>query len=149
MENQIEFTQAVEAALLAIGGKWKLRILARLVFGTRRYSDLRRLIPQITEKMLIQQLRQLEQDGLVLRVVYPSVPPKVEYSFTEYGRTLYPMVQTMYEWGKLHAQKKDDDNNSRAHTHDSPSRERKVKYFDSPMTANCPCKFDSLVVGVE
>jgi DNA-binding HxlR family transcriptional regulator len=111
MENQIEFTQAVEAALLAIGGKWKLRILARLVFGTRRYSDLRRLIPQITEKMLIQQLRQLEQDGLVLRVVYPSVPPKVEYSFTEYGRTLYPMVQTMYEWGKLHAQKKDGDNN--------------------------------------
>lgn len=145
MGNKIEFTQAVEVALLAIGGKWKLRILDHLVFEIRRYSDLRRLIPQITEKMLIQQLRQLERDGLVLRVVYPSVPPKVEYSFTEYGRTLYPMVQTMYEWGKLHAQK-DGDNNSRANTHDSPSRERKVKYFDFPTTANSPCKFDSKTV---
>jgi HxlR-like helix-turn-helix len=98
----------------------------------------------IAEKMLIQQLRQLEQNGLVLRVVYPSVPPKVEYSFTEYGRTLYPMVQTMYEWGKLHAQKQDGDSNSRANADDSPSGERKVKDFDSPMTANCPCK-----LGVE
>jgi DNA-binding HxlR family transcriptional regulator len=147
MENQTEFAQAVEAALLAIGGKWKLQILASLVFGTRRYSELRRLVPQITEKMLIQQLRQLEQDGLVIRAVYPSVPPKVEYSFTEYGRTLYPMVQTMYEWGKLHAQKKDGDNNSRANAHDSSSRERKAECFDPLVTANCSCKFNSLVVG--
>jgi DNA-binding HxlR family transcriptional regulator len=103
MTNQIEFTQAVESTLLAIGGKWKLLILAHLVNETRRYSDLRRLIPQITEKMLIQQLRELERDGLVQRTVYPSVPPKVEYSFTEYSRTLCPMLQAIYEWGKLHA----------------------------------------------
>lgn len=103
MTDQTEFTQAVESALLAIGGKWKLLILAHLVNETRRYSDLRRLIPQITEKMLIQQLRELERDGLVQRTVYPSVPPKVEYSFTEYSRTLCPMLQAMYEWGKLHA----------------------------------------------
>jgi DNA-binding HxlR family transcriptional regulator len=60
-------------------------------------------MPQITEKMLIQQLRELERDGLVQRTVYPSVPPKVEYSFMEYSRTLCPMLQAIYEWGKLHA----------------------------------------------
>jgi DNA-binding HxlR family transcriptional regulator len=103
MADQIEFTQAVESTLLAIGGKWKLLILAHLVKETRRYSDLRRLMPQITEKMMIQQLRELERDGLVQRTVYPSVPPKVEYSFTDYSRTLCPMLQAIYEWGKVHA----------------------------------------------
>jgi DNA-binding HxlR family transcriptional regulator len=111
MTDHTEFTQAVESALLAIGGKWKLLILAHLVNETRRYSDLRRLIPQITEKMLIQQLRELEQDGLVQRTVYPCVPPKVEYSFTEYSRTLCPMLQAMYNWGRLHA-KRDSANNA-------------------------------------
>jgi DNA-binding HxlR family transcriptional regulator len=108
MTNQIEFMQAVESALSVIGGKWKLLILAHLVRETRRYSDLRRLIPQITEKMLIQQLRELEQDGLVKRTVYPSVPPKVEYSFTEYSKTLCPMLQAMYDWGKFHAHRNCD-----------------------------------------
>jgi DNA-binding HxlR family transcriptional regulator len=108
MAHQIEFTQAVESTLLAIGGKWKLLILAHLVNETRRYGDLRRLMPQITEKMLIQQLRELERDGLVQRTVYPSVPPKVEYSFTEYSRTLCPMLQAIYEWGKLHALRSHD-----------------------------------------
>jgi DNA-binding HxlR family transcriptional regulator len=103
MTNQTEFVQAVESALSVIGGKWKLLILAHLVNETRRYGDLRRLIPQITEKMLIQQLRELEQDGLVKRTVYPTVPPKVEYSCTEYSITLCPMLQAMYDWGKLHA----------------------------------------------
>ncbi len=108
MVDQIEFTQAVESTLLAIGGKWKLLILAHLVDGTKRYSDLRRLMPQITEKMMIQQLRELERDGLVQRTVYPSVPPKVEYSFTDYSCTLCPMLQAIYEWGKVHALRNSD-----------------------------------------
>ena len=102
MANQTEFVQAVESTLAVIGGKWKLLILAHLVDETHRYSNLRRRIPQITEKMLIQQLRELERDGLVKRTVYPTVPPKVEYSFTKYSRTLCPMMQAMYDWGKRH-----------------------------------------------
>jgi DNA-binding HxlR family transcriptional regulator len=116
MADQIEFTQAVESTLLAIGGKWKLLILAHLVKETRRYSDLRRLMPQITEKMMIQQLRELERDGLVQRTVYPSVPPKVEYSFTDYSRTLCPMLQAIYEWGKVHALRTRDERDSQVDT---------------------------------
>jgi DNA-binding HxlR family transcriptional regulator len=116
MADQIEFTQAVESTLLAIGGKWKLLILAHLVKETRRYSDLRRLMPQITEKMMIQQLRELERDGLVQRTVYPSVPPKVEYSFTDYSRTLCPMLQAIYEWGKVHALRTRDVRDSQVDT---------------------------------
>lgn len=101
MSSQVEFAQAVESALSVIGGKWKLLIAAHLFNETRRYSDLRRLMPRITEKMLIQQLRELERDGLVERAVYPTVPPKVEYSLTEYSRTFCPILQAMYEWGKL------------------------------------------------
>ena len=105
MRKQIDFWQGVESTLSAIGGKWKLLILAYLVDGTLRYSDLRRCIPEITEKMLIQQLRELERDGLVKRTAYRTVPPKVEYSFTEYGKTLCSVLQGMYEWGKTHAER--------------------------------------------
>src|SRR5687768_13978501 len=81
-----------EATLLVIGGRWKVPILWHLLAGTRRFSELRRAIGNVTQKMLAQQLRELERDGVVSRKVYAEVPPKVEYSLTERGRSLRPVV---------------------------------------------------------
>lgn len=93
----------VEATLSLIGGKYKCIILYHLEEeGILRFSELRRLIPQATPKMLTQQLRELEGAGLIHRKVYPVVPPKTEYSLTGYGRTLEPIVKAMYEWGEEH-----------------------------------------------
>ena len=92
----------VEAAIDVIGGKWKALILWWLRQRTYRFAELRRLMPGITEKMLTQQLRELEADGIVDRRVYPTVPPKVEYSLTEYGRSLEHALQAICEWGRIH-----------------------------------------------
>ena len=92
----------VTATLSVIGGKWKPIILWILFHDTRRFSELKRMIPKITQKMLTQQLRELESDGIVHREVYPVVPPKVEYSLTEEGRTLAPTLQAMAEWGNAY-----------------------------------------------
>lgn len=90
----------VEVTLSAIGGKWKVLILWNLIHGgTMRYSELRRSLPKITHKMLAQQLRELEADGLIHREVYPVVPPKVEYSLTGEGKRLTPVLERMKEWG--------------------------------------------------
>jgi DNA-binding HxlR family transcriptional regulator len=88
-----------EACLHAIGGRWKVLILWQLFHATRRFSALRRAIPGITQKMLTQQLRELESDGLLHRKVYPQVPPKVEYSLTPRGKSLKPVIDAMCEWG--------------------------------------------------
>ena len=93
----------VEATLDMIGGKWKSVILFRLFEGTKRFSELRRLHPNITQRMLTNQLRGLEGDGLVHRKVYPQVPPKVEYSLTPNGRTLKPVLLALEKWGKSQA----------------------------------------------
>jgi len=93
----------VEATLSLIGGKYKCIILYHLAEdGILRFSELRRLIPQATPKMLTQQLRELEAAGIIHRKVYPVVPPKTEYSVTEYGRTLAPIMKAMCEWGEAH-----------------------------------------------
>jgi DNA-binding HxlR family transcriptional regulator len=92
----------VEATLDMIGGKWKVLILWHLKGKVCRFSELKRLIPNITQKMLTQQLRELEADGLVYRRVYAEVPPKVEYSLTEYGKTLNPILEMMCQWGAKH-----------------------------------------------
>lgn len=89
----------VEAALEAIGGKWKGVILHHLQDGTKRFNELRRLIPGITQRMLTKQLRDLENDQIIRRVVYAEVPPKVEYSMTEFGETLSPILVTLKQWG--------------------------------------------------
>ena len=89
----------VVATLDMIGGKYKSLILWRLVDCTLRFGELRRFIPQATPKMLTQQLRELERDGLVARTVYPVVPPKVEYRLTELGRSIKPILDAMYRWG--------------------------------------------------
>ena len=89
----------VEVTLNLIGGKYKAVILSHLMQGTLRYSQLHRKMPRATDKMLAQQLRELEKDGLINRKVYPVVPPKTEYSMTEFGRTLFPILDAMCDWG--------------------------------------------------
>ncbi|UII35030.1 helix-turn-helix transcriptional regulator [Fulvivirga ulvae] len=86
-------------AVNMISGKWKLFILYALKDGAKRYSELRRICGGVTEKMLTNQLRELENDGLIKRKVYPQVPPKVEYSFTEFGKRLSFIFDPLYDWG--------------------------------------------------
>lgn len=95
-----EFTCPVEATIQLIGGKYKAVILWHLMGGTLRYSQLHKRMPKATDKMLTQQLRELERDGLINRVVYPVVPPKTEYSLTDFGRSLTPILDEMCNWGK-------------------------------------------------
>ncbi|WPV67973.1 helix-turn-helix domain-containing protein [Chitinophaga sp. LS1] len=86
----------------AINGKWKLQILNLLSQGEcMRYGDLKRGILDVSEKMLIQHLRELEQDGLIVRKVYPEVPPRVEYGLTEVGRKIIPVIVELKRWGQL------------------------------------------------
>ncbi len=94
----------VEAALDIIGGKWKSIILFRVLEETRRFNELRRLIPNLTQRMLTNQLRELEHDGLIARQVYAQVPPKVEYSITDLGKTLEPVLLALTQWAQVHMQ---------------------------------------------
>ncbi len=90
-----------ELTLSIISGKWKMLIMWHLgKEGTKRFGELKSLMPKITHRMLVSQLRELEDDLIVSRVVYPVVPPKVEYSLTERGRSLLPILDSMHEWGK-------------------------------------------------
>lgn len=100
MENKV-FNCEKELTLNIIGGKWKMLILWHLGReGTKRFGELKSLMPGITQRMLVNQLRELEEDHIVHREVYPVVPPKVEYSLTELGESLMPILEAMYDWGK-------------------------------------------------
>jgi DNA-binding HxlR family transcriptional regulator len=90
---------AVEAAISLIDGKWKSVVMFHLMAGTMRFNELKRAIPGVTQRMLTNQLRELEDDGLVARKVYPQVPPKVEYSLTELGDTMTPILKALKAWG--------------------------------------------------
>lgn len=92
----------VEALMDAVGGRWKPVILYYLMGETRRFGAFRRLVPAISQRMLTQHLRELERDGIVHREVYREVPPRVEYSLTERGRTLEPLLLQMHEWAAAH-----------------------------------------------
>ncbi|MFC7405475.1 winged helix-turn-helix transcriptional regulator [Georgenia alba] len=89
----------VEVAVSVLGGAWKLTLVKHLLEGTRRFGELRRLVPLVNTKTLTRQLRELEEDGIVSRTVYPEVPPRVEYSLTDVGRSLAPIVRSMDAWG--------------------------------------------------
>ena len=93
----------VEATLELIGGKWKGIVLYYLLDGRRRFSELRRQIGCVTQRMLTKQLRELEETGLVNRIVYAEVPPRVEYELTKEGESLEPILNALKEWGETHA----------------------------------------------
>jgi DNA-binding HxlR family transcriptional regulator len=89
----------VEATQGVIGGRWKAVVLFHLLSGTKRFGELRRLLPRVTQRMLTLQLRELEEDGLVRRTVFAEVPPRVEYDLTAFGKSLEPILLAMREWG--------------------------------------------------
>lgn len=97
----------VEATLELIGGKYKALILWHLSENTLRFSELKKLVPTATAKMLTQQLRELESHKLIHREVYPIIPPKVEYSLTELGRSLMPVLVAMRDWGSNYLRTKE------------------------------------------
>ncbi|NRF90118.1 winged helix-turn-helix transcriptional regulator [Paenibacillus frigoriresistens] len=99
------FKNSVEMTLKVIGGKWKLVILCHLMDGVKRFGELKRGMPDITQKMLTQQLRELEDDGIIHREVFVQVPPKVEYSLTKYGQTMEEVLNVMADWGKNHQER--------------------------------------------
>lgn len=105
-----EFNCSVEATIHLIGGKYKAVILWHLIENQKRFSELKRLLPKATEKMLTQQLRDLENDGLIIRTVYPVVPPKVEYSLSDFGRSIIPVLDAMCDWGKEYLNTMNDEN---------------------------------------
>ncbi|MEC3981267.1 winged helix-turn-helix transcriptional regulator [Amycolatopsis sp. H20-H5] len=89
----------VEVPLVVLGGKWKLAILKLLLDGPLRFGELRRGMPGVTQRMLTRQLRELEEDGLLLRAVYAEVPPRTEYSLTLWGESLKVLVRELESWG--------------------------------------------------
>jgi DNA-binding HxlR family transcriptional regulator len=93
------FTCGLDAALFVLGGKWKPLILFHLAHGARRYGELRRAVGGVSDKVLIQQLKELRADGIIDRVDYREIPPKVEYSLTTFGRTLGKALAPLCEWG--------------------------------------------------
>ena len=95
-----KYTCPVEATLDLIGGKYKALILWHLINKTLRFNEISKLIPKATPKMLTQQLRELERDLLIIRVVYPVVPPKVEYSLSNLGKSIIPVLDAMCNWGE-------------------------------------------------
>ena len=103
-----DFNCRKELTLALIGGKWKMLIIWRLgKEGTKRFNELKERIPGVTQKILTSQLRNLEDDHLVHREIYPEIPPKVEYSLTEKGKSLLPILEAMYHWGTGYCQEFD------------------------------------------
>ncbi|PHO17479.1 transcriptional regulator [Malaciobacter molluscorum LMG 25693] len=92
----------VETALEVMDGKWKVLILWYLRRDKKRFNEFQKLMPKITQKMLSLKLKELESDGLIIRKVYPVIPPKVEYSMSEYGESLKPILKQLYLWGEEH-----------------------------------------------
>jgi len=101
----------VQLVIEMISGKWKLFILGELMKGTRRFSQLQKAIPGITQKMLTKQLRELESAGLIKRKVYPQIPPKVEYSLTDIGKKLNKVFDAIHQWGEEYIQLLKNENN--------------------------------------
>jgi DNA-binding HxlR family transcriptional regulator len=92
----------VERTLRVIGGRWKVLILYYVRGGPRRFNELRRMMPAISQRMLTQHLRELEADGIINRHIFPVIPPHVEYSFSDLGRSLLPILDAMADWGSAH-----------------------------------------------
>lgn len=98
----------VEVSVSVLGGAWKLTVVKHLMGGTQRFGELSRLVPLANRKTLTRQLRELEDDGIIHRMVYAEVPPKVEYSLTHLGQSLSSLVGTMDDWGKAYTEQRAD-----------------------------------------
>ncbi len=96
----VSYSCPVEATIAVIGGKWKCVILFHLCDGKKRFSQLQRFLPAITQRMLTLQLRELEADGVISRTIYAEVPPRVEYALTAFGESLRPILFLMRDWGQ-------------------------------------------------
>ena len=99
-KKRMENSCGMSYTLTTIGGRWKPAILWRLIHGKMRYSELRNAIPDVTERILVLALREMEKDGLIKRIVYAEVPPRVEYELTEKGHSLRPVLRGLSEWGE-------------------------------------------------
>ncbi|HTG71791.1 MAG TPA: helix-turn-helix domain-containing protein [Candidatus Udaeobacter sp.] len=110
--NQEREKCPIEIALDVVGGKWKVLILWYLLWETRRFSQLERLIPQVSQKVLAEKLRELEESGLIERKVYPVVPPRVEYFLTEGGQSIRPLLMAMLDWGNHYKKMTEDSQES-------------------------------------
>ena len=104
-EQLINESCGMAHTLKILGGRWKPAILCRLRHGTMRFGELRKDIEGISERMLVAQLRELELDGIVERIVYAEVPPRVEYRLTKHGKTIEPVLKAMSNWGDMHRKK--------------------------------------------
>ena len=102
-----EYICSVEAAINEIGGKWKSLVLCSLKDGKLRFSEINNKLPDITQRMLTKTLRELEKDNIINRKVYPEVPPKVEYSLTDKGESVLPILDSLCEWGKKYCEFED------------------------------------------
>ena len=98
-DTPYSFGCPLEVVIDVIGGKWKVPILYQLQSGTKRFNELKRLMPRVTQRMLTKQLRELEHDQIIRRKVYAEIPPKVEYSITKFGLTLSPLIDVLQAWG--------------------------------------------------
>lgn len=101
-EKAINANCGMACSLTVLGGRWKPAILCRLSYGTLRYSELKKSIDGISERMLVAQLRELEKDQIITRIVYPEVPPRVEYQMTALGLSMKPMLDAMSDWGNYY-----------------------------------------------
>jgi DNA-binding HxlR family transcriptional regulator len=108
MSNSKTFNCPIEAPISLIGGKYKAIILFHLIDKTYRFNELQKLIPQATPKMLTQQLRELESDSLIIRTVYPVVPPKTEYHLSTFGKSIIPILDAMCDWSSNYWNKTDN-----------------------------------------
>lgn len=95
-----EYDCPIEATLAVIGGKWKAITIYYLMDGDKRFSELMKLLETVSSRMLTKQLQELERDGVIARKVFAEVPPRVEYSLTDYGKTLVPVIQQICHWGE-------------------------------------------------
>lgn len=100
-----EYRSPAEVTISVVGGKWKILILCRLQHGVARFGELKKVIPGITQTMLTQQLRELEEDGVVQRKIFPEIPPRVEYTLTRFGESLVPVLNAMSAWGQQYQKK--------------------------------------------
>ena len=99
MDNTTQYHCPVEAALAVVGGKWKALIIWQLKSETLRFTQLMDHLPMVSPRMLTKQLRELEKDGVVIRRIYPEVPPRVEYSLSDLGKSVVPVLETLCKWG--------------------------------------------------